>query len=60
MTRKRFHGEGDRVLVKEGMFSGMEGTVKNVSALKGTVTVELTIFGRAVCAELEYWQVDFA
>jgi transcription termination/antitermination protein NusG len=54
------YNEGDRVKVKDGMFSGMEGVVKQVLAAKGAVTVELTIFGRPVPVELEYWQVDFA
>ena len=52
--------EGDRVKVKDGMFAGMEGAVKTVFELKGAVVVELTIFGRPVPVELEYWQVDFA
>lgn len=51
--------EGDRVKVKDGMFSGMEGVVKTVMEAKGAVVVELTIFGRPVPVELEYWQVDF-
>jgi transcriptional antiterminator NusG len=54
------YNEGDRVKVKDGMFSGMEGVVKQVLLAKGAVTVELTIFGRPVPVELEYWQVDFA
>jgi transcriptional antiterminator NusG len=52
--------EGDKVKVKDGMFSGMEGVVKTVMEAKGAVVVELTIFGRPVPVELEYWQVDFA
>jgi transcription termination/antitermination protein NusG len=52
--------EGDRVKVKDGMFSGMEGVVKQIQEAKGAVVVELTIFGRPVPVELEYWQVDFA
>ena len=52
--------EGDRVKVKDGMFSGMEGIVKQILEAKGAVVVELTIFGRPVPVELEYWQVDFA
>jgi transcriptional antiterminator NusG len=54
------YSEGDKVKVKDGMFSGMEGVVKTVMEAKGAVTVELTIFGRPVPVELEYWQVDFA
>jgi transcription termination/antitermination protein NusG len=52
--------EADRVKVKDGMFAGMEGVVKTVLEAKGAVIVELTIFGRPVPVELEYWQVDFA
>lgn len=52
--------EGDKVKVKDGMFSGMEGEVKSVLEAKGAVSVQLTIFGRPVPVELEYWQVDFA
>ena len=51
--------EGDRVKVKDGMFSSMEGVVKQLLEAKGSVVVELTIFGRPVPVELEYWQVDF-
>jgi transcriptional antiterminator NusG len=54
------YSEGDKVKVKDGMFSGMEGVVKTVLEGKGAVVVELTIFGRPVPVELEYWQVDFA
>jgi transcriptional antiterminator NusG len=54
------YSEGDRVKVKDGMFSGMEGVVKQLLEMKGAVVVELTIFGRGVPVELEYWQVDFA
>lgn len=51
--------EGDRVKIKDGMFSGMEGPVKQVLEAKGAVIVVVTIFGRDVPVELEYWQVDF-
>jgi transcriptional antiterminator NusG len=50
---------GDRVRVKDGTFAGMEGVVKEILEQKGTLVVELTIFGRPVGVELEYWQVDF-
>jgi transcriptional antiterminator NusG len=59
-TKASPYSEGDRVKVKDGMFSGMEGVVKQVLEAKGAVVVELTIFGRPVPVELEYWQVDFA
>ena len=50
--------KGDRVKVKDGTFAGMEGEVKELLEAKGAVRVELTIFGRPVPVELEYWQVD--
>src|SRR5262245_7463166 len=50
--------KGDRVKVKDGMFAGMEGEVKEVLEAKNAVKVELTIFGRPVSVELEYWQVE--
>lgn len=49
---------GDRVKVKDGTFAGMEGEVKEILEAKGHVSVELTIFGRPVPVELEYWQVE--
>jgi transcriptional antiterminator NusG len=49
---------GDRVKVREGTFSGMEGEVKELLEAKNLVRVELTIFGRPVPVELEYWQVE--
>ncbi|MBV9122188.1 MAG: transcription termination/antitermination factor NusG [Planctomycetes bacterium] len=50
--------KGDRVKVKDGTFAGMEGEVKELLEVKGLVRVELTIFGRPVPVELEYWQVE--
>jgi transcriptional antiterminator NusG len=52
--------KGEHVKVKDGTFAGMEGTVKDLLEHKGAVVVELTIFGRPVPVELEYWQVDEA
>jgi transcriptional antiterminator NusG len=49
---------GDRVRVKDGTFAGMEGEVKELLEAKNLVKVELTIFGRPVPVELEYWQVE--
>ncbi len=49
---------GDRVKVKDGTFAGMEGEIKEIIEAKGLVKVELTIFGRPVPVELEYWQVE--
>jgi transcriptional antiterminator NusG len=52
------YDRGDRVKVKDGTFAGMEGEVKDLLEVKGLVRVELTIFGRPVPVELEYWQVE--
>jgi transcriptional antiterminator NusG len=52
------YDRGDRVKVKDGTFAGMEGEVKELLEAKGCVRVELTIFGRPVPVELEYWQVE--
>jgi transcriptional antiterminator NusG len=52
--------KGDHVKVRDGTFAGMEGSVKDILEHKGAVVVELTIFGRPVPVELEYWQVDEA
>lgn len=49
---------GDRVRVKDGTFAAMEGEVKELIESKNLVKVELTIFGRPVPVELEYWQVE--
>jgi transcriptional antiterminator NusG len=52
------YDRGDRVKVREGTFAGMEGEVKELLEAKNLVRVELTIFGRPVPVELEYWQVE--
>ena len=49
---------GDRVKIRDGAFTGMEGEVKELLEAKGHVRVEVTIFGRPVSVELEYWQVE--
>ena len=49
---------GDRVKVRDGTFAGMEGEVKDILETLNHVKVELTIFGRPVPVELEYWQVE--
>jgi transcriptional antiterminator NusG len=51
---------GDHVRVRDGTFASMEGDVKEVMDAAGKVKVELTIFGRPVGVELEYWQVEEA
>ncbi|MFO0878286.1 MAG: transcription termination/antitermination protein NusG [Gemmataceae bacterium] len=50
--------EGDRVRVVDGTFNGMDGMVKHILENISKVQVELTIFGRPVAVELEYYQVE--
>jgi transcriptional antiterminator NusG len=49
---------GDHVRVVDGTFNGMEGTVKQILEAASQVRVELTIFGRPVNVDLEYYQVE--
>ena len=60
VTVKPEFEKGDRVRVKDGIFKEMEGEVKEIVEAKNQVKVELTIFGRPMTAELEYWQVEKA
>jgi transcriptional antiterminator NusG len=48
---------GDAVTIKEGPFQNYEGTVESTVPDKGMVKVLVTIFGRQVPVEVEYWQV---
>jgi transcriptional antiterminator NusG len=59
VRQERFE-RGDRVKVKDGAFMGMEGEVKEMLEGKDKVRVEVTIWGRPVSMELEYWQVEKA
>jgi transcriptional antiterminator NusG len=57
-----FH-RGDRVKVREGTFAGMEGEVKEILEPKDAketyrVKVEMTLWGRPMTVDVEYWQVD--
>jgi len=49
---------GDRLKVTNGTFSGMEGDVKEILEEKSAVRIELSILGRMIPVELEYWQVE--
>ena len=49
---------GDRVRVRDGAFTGMEGEVKEVVEAKNSVRVGVMIIGRPTSLELEYWQVE--
>lgn len=56
-------GKGDRVKVRDGIFAGLDGEVKEVVEAKDAkdttrVKIELMIFGRPTSVELEHWQVD--
>lgn len=55
--------KGDKVRIREGAFANSEGEVKLITDPKDTgdtpkVTVVVTIWGRPVDVELDYWQVD--
>jgi transcriptional antiterminator NusG len=55
--------KGDKVKIREGAFASMEGEVKVITEPKEPgetpkVTVEVSIFGRPVPVDLDYWQVD--
>jgi transcriptional antiterminator NusG len=52
---------GDAVKVREGMFANMEGPVKEIADRESQapkIKVVLTIWGRPVEVDLDYWQVD--
>ncbi len=55
--------KGDKVRIRDGAFANMEGEVKSITEQKEAgdtpkVTVTVTIFGRPVEVELDYWHVD--
>jgi transcriptional antiterminator NusG len=55
--------KGDKVRIRDGPFANMEGEVKAITEPKDAgetpkVTVEVSIFGRPVPVELDYWHVD--
>ena len=55
--------KGDKVRIRDGPFANMEGEVKAITEAKDAtetpkVTVEVTIFGRGVPVDLDYWHVD--
>lgn len=49
--------KGEAVVIKEGPFENMEGTVDELLPEKGLVRVLVTIFGRQAPIELEEWQI---
>ena len=55
--------KGDRVRVKDGAFSGSEAEVKAIILPKDPtdtpkVTVVVTIWGRPVEMEMDYWHIE--
>ncbi len=57
------YGVGDKVKVRDGTFAGMEGEVKEIleptdAKENPRVKVVLSIWGRPVDVDVEYWQVD--
>jgi len=50
--------KGDKIKIKEGPFQSMEGSVDELLPEQGKVRVIVTIFGRAVPVELEYWLIE--
>ena len=49
---------GERVQIKEGAFEGYDGQIEEVTADKGLVKVQISIFGRSTSVELEYSKVE--
>jgi transcriptional antiterminator NusG len=56
-VKMEFH-KGDKIKIKEGPFQSMEGAVDELLPEQGKVRVIVTIFGRAVPVELEYWLIE--
>jgi transcriptional antiterminator NusG len=55
--------KGDKVRIKSGAFTNSEGEVKVITEPKDPtetpkVTVEVTLWGRPVSVEVDYWEVD--
>ena len=55
--------KGDKVRIRDGAFASMEGEIKEITMPKDStetpkVTVVISIFGRGVETEHDYWQVD--
>jgi transcriptional antiterminator NusG len=50
--------KGDRLRVKKGTFVGMEGDMVAMLEDDAKVKLSLTIFGRPVDVEIDYWDVE--
>jgi transcriptional antiterminator NusG len=58
-------GVGDKVRVRDGIFAGQEGEIKEIREPKDAsethrIRVELTVFGRPTSVQLEHWQIENA
>jgi transcriptional antiterminator NusG len=49
---------GDRLRVKKGTFAGMEGDLVKMMEEEAKVELTLTIFGRGVAVQIDYWDVE--
>jgi transcription termination/antitermination protein NusG len=49
---------GDRLRVKKGTFAGMEGDLVTLMEEEAKVELTLTIFGRPVKVQIDYWDVE--
>lgn len=58
VTQKHQLEAGDLIKINEGAFVNFTGTVNEVNAEKGLVSVRVAIFGRETLVELEIWQVE--
>jgi transcriptional antiterminator NusG len=50
--------EGERVRIKEGPFENYDGVVEEVSAERGFLKVQISIFARSTSVEIEYSKVE--
>jgi len=50
--------KGESVRVNEGPFVNFTGVIDEVFPTKGKLKVQISVFGRSVPVELEYWQVE--
>ena len=56
-------GVGDKVRVRDGIFAGQEGEIKEIREPKDDsethrIFVEITVFGRPTRVQLEHWQIE--
>jgi transcriptional antiterminator NusG len=52
--------EGEVVKINDGPFVSHTGPIKMIDPDRGKLTVLVSVFGREVPVELEYWQVERA